>query len=290
MSDTLTSLPVIRQFTPTITLRQAGQLAIVVAQHPLVNAAVALQGAQLLNWQPAGEQPVLWLSAQTHFTPGVAIRGGVPICFPWFGPAGSPSHGFARILPWEFTSHREDRDGIQLTFSLRDNEQTRRLWPHAFTLIARFCLGRTCHIELEAHGDYRMTCALHSYFAIGDIDQVAISGLGENYLDKVNGGRALTQQGDLAFSGRVDRIYTRPQPTSRIHDTRLQRTIEIQHQHHSDVVAWNPGAELARSMDDIADDGYKTFACVETASISNELTATPHDPARLGALLKILKR
>ncbi|PWC20749.1 D-hexose-6-phosphate mutarotase [Brenneria roseae subsp. roseae] len=289
MNDKIFKLPITKQITPTISQRQLDQLPAIVVEHPQVRAAVTLQGAHLLRWQPTNEAPVLWLSDNTPFTEHVAIRGGVPICFPWFGPFAEPNHGFARLLPWEFTSHSEDGDGVQLAFTLRDNEQTRAVWPHEFTLIARFHLGKECRIELEAHGDYSITSALHTYFEIGDISKISISGLGEQFIDKVNQGKLSTAQGDLVFTDRTDRIYTHPQSISVINDPALQRTIEVHHTHHSDVVSWNPGAELSHTISDMTDDGYKTFVCVETARINQPFTASVQSPARLTSVIRIKK-
>lgn len=289
MNDKIFKLPIINPITSTISQRQLEQLPVIVVEHPHVRAAVTLQGAHLLNWQPTGEAPVLWLSDNTAFTEHVAIRGGIPICFPWFGPYAEPNHGFARLLPWEFTSHSEDEQGVELAFTLRDTAKTRESWPHEFTLIARFKLGKTCHVELEAHGDYSFTSALHTYFQIGDIGKIAISGLGDQYIDKVNQGKVSAQQGDLVFTDRTDRIYTHPQSISVINDPVLQRTIEVHHTNYSDVVSWNPGAELSHTISDMTDEGYKTFVCVETARINQPLTATVQSPARLSTLIRIKK-
>ncbi|RLM26853.1 D-hexose-6-phosphate mutarotase [Brenneria alni] len=287
MNNKIFKLTITKQITSTISQRQIDQLPVMVVEHPQVRAAVALQGAHLLHWQPTGEEPVLWLSDNTLFTEHMAIRGGIPICFPWFGPFAEPNHGFARLLPWEFTSHSEDENGVQLAFTLRDSAQTRASWPHEFILIARFKLGKTCRIELEAHGDYSITSALHTYFHIGDISKIKISGLGEQFIDKVNQGKLASQQGDLVFTDRTDRIYTHPQDISVINDPALQRTIEVHHTNHSDVVSWNPGAELSHTISDMTDDGYKTFVCVETARVSQPFTATVHSPARLSTLIQL---
>lgn len=289
MNDKIFKLPVTKPITSTISQRQLEQLPVIVVEHPQVRAAIALQGAHLLSWQPTGEAPVLWLSDDTAFTEHVAIRGGIPVCFPWFGPVAQPNHGFARLLPWEFTSHSEDKQGVELAFTLRDSAQTRASWPHEFTLIARFKLGKTCHVELEAHGDYSITSALHTYFQIGDISKISVSGLGDRFIDKVKQGQLSQQQGDLAFTDRADRIYTHAQNISVINDPVLQRTIEVQHINYSDVVAWNPGAESSRTIGDMTDDGYKTFVCVETARINRPLSATVRSPARLSTLISIKK-
>lgn len=285
MTTTLYTLPVLEQITSAISQRQIDELPVLVITHPKVRAAITLQGAHLLAYQPTGEEPILWLSSESAFKSGVAIRGGVPICWPWFGPAGKPSHGFARNLPWELTSHQEDENGVELLLTLKANAETRAMWPHDFTLTARFRLGKECHIELEAAGDFEATTALHTYFNIGDINKVKVSGLGTRFIDKVDGGKTAQQQGDLTFSGQTDRIYTQAEATSLIVDSALNRTLVIKHQHNSDVVAWNPGAELSVSMKDMADDSYKTMVCVETAAVSAPQKSTPSAPAKLAVTI-----
>ncbi|QUY50929.1 D-hexose-6-phosphate mutarotase [Serratia plymuthica] len=289
MNEKIFTLPVTEQISPYISQRQLEELPVVVVSHPKVRAAVALQGAHLLAWQPTGDKPVIWLSNNTPFKKGSAIRGGVPICWPWFGPVAQPSHGFARNQSWNLTAHDEDDSGVILTFTLKDNEQTRKLWPHAFTLIARFKLGEECEIELESHGDYQATAALHTYFQVGDIEQVKVAGLGEPYLDKVAGGAEARQTGDVAFIGQTDRVYTKPDAFSLIKDPALQRTIEVHHHHMSDVIAWNPGVELSCSMADMANDGYKTMVCVETGRVSKPLVAAGEQPARLAVTFRCRK-
>ena len=190
---------------------------------------------------------MIWLSNNTPFAKGKAIRGGVPICWPWFGPVAQPSHGFARNQPRSLTAHDEDDNGVILTFTLKDNEQTRKLWPHAFTLIARFKLGEECEIELESHGDYQATAALHSYFGRRHRPGQR-GGPGEPYIDKVAGGAEARQTGEVTFVGQTDRVYTRPEAFSLIRDPAFTRTIEVHHHHMSDVIARNPGVELSCSM------------------------------------------
>ncbi|HWG28513.1 D-hexose-6-phosphate mutarotase [Actinospica sp.] len=286
MNEDVLGLPVLDQLSEHVSVRRIGELPLIVVDHPRVRAAVAPQGAHLVAWQPEGEAPVIWLSDATAFEQGVAIRGGVPICWPWFGPAGKPSHGFARTSTFQLDAHSEDELGAELAFRLRGDEHTKALWPHEFELFVHFKLGQACEISLQAHGDYQSTGALHSYFSVGDIDGVAVSGLGVPYLDKVaeTEGR---QDGALTFPGRIDRVYTAPDGVSRIEDPALNRRVEIRHHHNSDVVAWNPGPELSASMADLTDDGYRQFACVETARVSTPMTSTPDNPATLSATITL---
>lgn len=290
MQDKLFSLPVVTQITPYLSQRQVGDLPAIVISHPKVRAAITLQGAHLIAWQPSGEKPVIWLSDKTPFSPGKAIRGGVPICWPWFGPAGEPAHGFARNQTWTLSAHDENDEGVILTFVLESNAQTKKLWPHDFTLFARFRLGQHCEIELEAHGDYEATAALHSYFTVADIAEVEVSGLGKTYIDKVENNVQGTSEGKQRYPGRVDRIFTQTEDCSVIHDKAGQRLIEVYHHHHSDVVTWNPGVELSCSMADMANDGYRTLVCVETARINTPLRSAGEKPARLGTTFRLRKK
>ncbi|MEY4475351.1 MAG: hypothetical protein RL248_1118 [Pseudomonadota bacterium] len=289
MNEKVFTLPIVEQISPCISQRQLDELPIVVVSHPKFRAAISLQGAHLLTYQPSGEQPIIWLSNNTPFNIGVAIRGGVPICWPWFGSTAKPSHGFARILPWKLSDHDEHENGVILAFTLKDSEVSRKLWPHAFTLIARFKLGDECEIELESHGEYQAKAALHTYVQIGDISQIKVSGLGEKYVDKVLNIADATQQRELMFNGQTDRIYTHPEAYSVIKDAALKRTIEVHHHHQSDVVVWNPGAELSCSMADMPNNGYKTMVCVETARISEPLVATADTAAHLAMSIRCCK-
>ncbi|MDX6042554.1 D-hexose-6-phosphate mutarotase [Scandinavium lactucae] len=294
MINKIFALPVVEQLTPVLSRRQLDDLELVVVDHPQAKASFALQGAHLLSWKPAGEAEVLWLSNNTPFKNGVALRGGVPICWPWFGPAaqqGLPAHGFARNLPWTLKAHNEDDNGVVLTFELQSNEETLKLWPHDFTLYARFKVGKTCEIELEAHGDFETTSALHSYFNVGDISAVKVSDVGDRYIDKVkNAEEGVLSDGVQTFPDRTDRVYLNAEACSVIHDGALGRNIDVIHGHHSNVVGWNPGPALSVSMGDMPDDGYKTFVCVETACVTQPQKASEEKPSRLSQSIRVAKR
>lgn len=294
MINKIFALPVIENITPAISRRQLDELDVIVIDHPQVKASFALQGAHLLSWKPQGEEEVLWLSDTTPFKNGVALRGGVPICWPWFGPAqqqGLPAHGFARNLPWTLQGHNEDESGVVLTFELQSSDASRQYWPHDFTLYARYKLGKTCEIELEAHGDFETTSALHTYFNVGDISAVKVSGLGDRFIDKVNNAQEdALKDGVQTFPDRTDRVYLNPEACSVIHDAALNRAIEVIHHHHINVVAWNPGPALSASMTDMPDDGYKTFVCVESACATAPQKASDDKPSRLAQTIRVAKR
>ncbi len=290
MQDKIFSLPVVKQISPYLSQRQLGDLPVIVVSHPQVRAAITLQGAHLIAWQPSGEKPVIWLSEKSLFAAGKAIRGGVPICWPWFGPEGEPAHGFARNQSWTLSAHDENEENVMLTFVLESTPQTKKLWPHDFTLFARFRLGKHCEIELEAHGDFTATGALNSYFQVADIAGVEVSGLGSRFIDKVDNNSEQTSSGKQTYPGRIDRVFTQPEDCSLIQDKQGQRVIEVYHHHHSDVVTWNPGVELSCSMADMANDGYKTMVCVETARISKPMRSAGEKPARLATTFRLRQK
>lgn len=288
MATSFLSLPIKEMLSQSLTLRQKDELDILVIDHPTAKAAVALQGAHLLRWQPHNQKPVIWLSDKTLFTKGAAIRGGIPICWPWFGKVAQPAHGFARNMPWQLTAYHEDDSGVLLTLTLQENDETKKIWPHDFTLIAKFKIGQDCSLELESHGDYQATSALHTYFEINNINHVKISGLGNHYHDKITD-KIVSHSDDasLMFSDETDRVYTSPRSQSLIHDPDLQRTLEITHHQHSDVVVWNPFEMTSSLMSDMSLTGYKTMVCVETGRINKPLLVTDKAPVKFGVTIKV---
>lgn len=180
---------------------------------------------------------------------------------------------------------------MALTFELQSNAETRQLWPHEFCLLARFKVGATCEMELEAHGEFETTSALHTYFNVGDIAAVKVSGLGDRLIDKVNDAKEdVLADGIQTFPDRTDRVYLNPQACSVIHDGALNRNIDVVHHHHLNVVGWNPGPALSVSMGDMPDDGYKTFVCVETAYATAPQKTREERPSRLAQTIRVAKR
>lgn len=286
MPSSLYTLPIIEQLSSAISLRQLDELTLVVVDHANCRAAVTLQGGQLIAWQPTGEQPIIWLSSEARFKKATAIRGGVPISWPWFANAGTPAHGFARTADWQLISHQQTPDGVELQLRLTDTADSLVLWPHRFALHLTISLGQQCQIKLEIVGDFHSTAALHSYFQVADIHQVHVAGLGTEYFDKVQG-QAAVQQTTQVYQQEVDRIFTAAAPCSVINDPVAKRLIQIEHHNNSDVVTWNPWATHSVAMGDMHDDGYKTLVCVETARINRPLISRPGKPAELSVVFRV---
>ena len=252
-------------------------------EHPAVTARVARHGAHLMEWTPAGQAAGLYLSPQSLYQPGKAIRGGIPVCWPWFGPSpvdpALPAHGFARTRAWEPGDFTEDEHGVRLVFTLRDSEETRRLWPHAFHLELTMELGTSLHLSLRISnpGDapFTITGALHTYLATGDIHQVRASGLdGVPYLDTVGPETQRTQAGDILFDHEVDRIYHTASPIT-LHDPAQRRDLIITGTGSQSAIVWNPWIAKTQTLADLPDADYTRFVCVETANARQDAITIP---------------
>jgi D-hexose-6-phosphate mutarotase len=235
------------------------------------------QGAHLTAWHPTTTEPVLWMSREGRFEPGVPIRGGVPICFPWFGANATdptaPAHGFARIQPWTLIDATEDPRGLVSV--------TMELAAPPFQVRYRVTVGPTLALDLEVHniGHAPVTFeeALHSYFAVQDVHRVTITGTEHtDYLDKVLGLTRHTQGPEpVQFTGETDRVYLDTHATCVIHDPALRRTITVRKQQSEATVIWNPWIDKSRAMKDFGDDEWPRMLCVETCNVNIHARTLP---------------
>lgn len=277
--------PAIQTLSPSAKKIHYCELTLIAIQHPLCRTIVSLQGAQLVSWTPTeAQRPILWLSEKAMFCPGKAIRGGIPICWPWFGSAHSPSHGFARLLDWTLISLEENQEGVKLQLGLRDSAKTHALWTHPFDATVILHLGKKAFIELSYHGHFKSTAALHTYFNIANIENTSVSGLGHRFQETRTSTQLDTPHDTQTFCQTIDRIYTHPGPISYLHDS--DRIIKITHHNASDVVIWNPWREGAEKIEDMTAQGYKNMVCVETARINNPLVSTAESPATLAVTIE----
>lgn len=245
----------------------------------VATARVALQGGQLLGWQPQGAQPVIWLSPAATFVPGRSIRGGIPVCWPWFGPhatrAEEPRHGYARTSPWEVIGSESLADG-GTGLSLRLLQDAARApWSRA-VLEIRFRIGATLEIELVTRnlGSEPITLgeALHSYFRVGDVTAVAVEGLEDcDFLDMVDGARRGRQRGPVTVGGETDRVYLDARGDCVIDDPAMARRIRISKRGSASTVVWNPWLEKADRLGDLGEDGCLHMLCVESANAAGEM-------------------
>ncbi|ARU48621.1 D-hexose-6-phosphate mutarotase [Sulfurospirillum diekertiae] len=238
--------------------------------HPLFDATILKQGAQLIHFQPKEGEPLFWCADLSTFEKGKAFRGGIPLCWPWFGKAGIPSHGFARIVEWTLLSHVANEEGIKLVFELSDSMTTRAIWPYAFNAHLTMVLGKEVALSLHVKADKESTAALHSYFTCKQIDDVNVTGLGLTYIDALLGGKPCEEvKTPLHVNRAIDRIYTRPDAKTILQEK--ERTITITHENHSDVVVWNPWLEGSEKLSDMNENDYTKMLCIESARITKPL-------------------
>ncbi|HEC17972.1 MAG TPA: D-hexose-6-phosphate mutarotase [Gammaproteobacteria bacterium] len=262
---------------------QAGENGLHMARidNDLATAEVYLHGGNITAFQPHGSDPLLWLSPLAQFQTDKAIRGGVPVIWPWFGPhsvdSHKPQHGFARTASWQVSHAGALADGsTQLQLDLRDTSATRTLWPHAFALELVFTVGTELRIELTSRntGDQPFTAgaALHSYFAVGDVEQVVVEGLADcEYIDKLDADRRKRQEGLVRIHAEVDRIYLKTENSCVIHDPLMARQIHIEKGGSRSTVVWNPWADKAEAMADFPDQGFRQMLCIETANAADDV-------------------
>lgn len=259
------------------------------------SAEVALHGGHVLRYGADGAPPVLWVSRHAIYAPGKPVRGGIPVCWPWFGPHPSdpakPAHGFARTRLWEVLASGADAGRPWLRLGLRDDEDTRALWPHAFALELTVALGAALDVALTMRntGDAPLICggALHSYFAVAAVTQARIIGLeGARYLDQLTGAEH-TQVGAVTIGAEVDRVYHDGGARCAIEDAGLGRRIVVGKAGSRTTVVWNPWAEKARRLADFGDDEYHGMLCVETAmALDDSVTLAPGDEHTLRATIR----
>ncbi len=261
------SLPALTVLSDCVTIAQYQGIKVIRVHHEQARAAIALHGAHILSFQPQGQADLIWMSEECIYDGQAALRGGIPLCWPWFGKLGEPGHGFARINQWTLLEHRENEHGVIISLGLQPNQDTLTLWPHQFSAQLNIEIGRKMKVTLDVTNTdttaWTFTGALHTYFNIGDINQVSINGMGECYIDKLQAGKACLGNENLTINTGVDRIYTQPQDVITINDVVHQRIIAVENQGDNAAVIWNPWTQAA-NMTDMSADGYQTMVCVES--------------------------
>ncbi len=266
-----------------------------VIDNAVASGAVRDHGAHVTAWAPAGHSAVVWVSAHAVYAEGVAIRGGVPICFPWFGPGRSgnlsPAHGFARVVEWRLVDVIEDADAVTVVHELDEQLATSVEFPYAYraTSTARFADTLTLTLEVQNTDDvaFSYEAALHTYLRVGDSEAISVAGLeGDSYLDQVEGARAV-QRGPIRLVGEVDRVYA---SVGAVHvvDPSLGRTISIAKSGSGSTVVWNPWVSKARRLPDFGDQEWREMVCVETANIGDAAVhLAPGQSHRMQAIISV---
>ncbi len=277
-------------------------------------ATVLTQGAHLVRWAPTGQQPVIYLSPKSNFAPGRPVRGGIPVLFPWFADGWDhqhkPMHGFARVSDWTVEStHLGPRGEVHLTLSLQPTDDFRAAGYGSFHAAIQFRIGiaegsfndgkAVVHsntldttLEITNHSTEPMVFeeGLHTYFAVGDIHQVATEGLeGTTYIDKRdNFVRKVQREHLLRYTRDVDQVHVQTTAPLTIHDAAWKRAIHIHKQGSNTTVTWNPWSTTSPTLVDLAPDAWQHFVCVETVNAGDDrITLAPGHTHRMDSLLSV---
>jgi glucose-6-phosphate 1-epimerase len=266
----------------------AGGLPRLVITAPAGEAHIYIHGAHVTHFQPAGGKPVLFLSSKSFFEPGKAIRGGVPLVFPWFGPRDGDKtamHGIVRTRPWTVQEISRDGDNVKAVFAIASSVETRATWQHEFALRFIVTVGKSLTMDLEvkntADVDFRFEEMTHTYVTVGDVRQCTVSGLtGSHFTDKNNLGpeKRPDSENPLRFKGPTDRVYLDTPATCTLTDPVLGRKIIVEKESSRSTVVWNPWSDRISSFVDMTVEDWPKFACVESCNVwDNAITLKPSE-------------
>lgn len=279
-------------------------ITLIVVDTAQATASVSLMGSQVLTWHPKNQvEPVLWVSKLAQYLPGKAIRGGVPICWPWFGahPSDShlPGHGFARVVPWEVAATNIDASGaVEVELTLAESDVAAKLrpsyWPATVSLSARIGIGEKLEVTLtttnNSDREIRLTEGLHTYFQVSDIEHVRVLGLDDcEYVDLTDGNQRRQQSGPIVFEGELGRIFVNCDKTSVIEDRKLGRAIKVAGAGSQSIAVWNPWLQTASEMTDLGSEEWRSMVCVETANtLENAIQLSPEKRQSLSVTYSVI--
>jgi glucose-6-phosphate 1-epimerase len=238
---------------------------------------IYLHGAHVTSWKPATKAELFFVSSQSRWEEGRAIRGGVPICFPWFGGKAddpkAPAHGFVRTKAWRLESILQAGGEVTVSMSTGSDGDTNRWWPAAFRLVYRATFGSELTLGLEVSNtggtSLRFEEALHAYYRVADIKKVRVRGLDAvHYLDKTDSNREKTQDGQITIVSETDRVYLNTSGAIELDDPILGRRTRVTKENSRTTVVWNPWVEKAHALSDLGDDEWMKMICIETSNVS----------------------
>lgn len=267
----------------------ANGLKFIEIDNPLATAKIALQGAHVMHWQPKTEkQPVLWLSEHARYVQGRSIRGGVPICWPWFGAHPTDStlcpHGFARVIPWQLVdSDTTDTGATRLVLQMLETPEAKRQLSYPYVLTITITIGKRLKIDLattnKAHHPFMIGEAYHTYLNVSDIANIKIAGLQECvYADKLQDYARNVEHDVLSFNGEFDRVYLDHSDDCILYDSGFNRLIRVAKSGSDTTVVWTPWAEKAHKTGDMGNgDEWRHMVCIEsTNAMENSVVINPN--------------
>ena len=262
-----------------------GGLPVLQIRSDLAEADIFLHGAQLTHWKPRGSEPVIFLSEKSLFEEGKAIRGGVPICFPWFGPKpGDGAHGFVRNQTWALDEVALQENGeVRATLSVTSSAESEKRWPHSFRAQMIYTVGETLEMTLDVENTgtdaFTYSEALHTYFVVGDVHQTRVTGLeNSDYRDFPDRTKITRQRGPITFTEETDRVYINTGATCVLEDPSMNRRIIVEKNGSNGTTVWNPWIAKSAALPDFGDDEWKRMVCIETVNaFENSITVSPRE-------------
>lgn len=268
-------------------------LPMLLVENRQARAVIALQGAHVMSFQPKGQREMLWISPKTLFESGKPIRGGIPLCLPWFGPHSEDKtwlHGFARTRQWTLVGSNTLADGAtRLVLELSGDATLCALWPHDFLFHLEIVVGKTLRLEMTVENRGQapapLAFAFHTYFAVPDVAQAVISGLeGTSFIDKTDNLARKTQQGDVTISAMTDRVYLDVPAKQRIKSEDGAITIESPSRC---AIVWNAWHN-DKNIGDIGEGNHVGYVCVERGDVADHaVTLAPGAPYRCWMVLAL---
>ncbi len=251
-------------------------LVFITVSNKYADVDICLYGAHVASFRPQDSMDLLWMSPDSAFEVGKAIRGGIPVCFPWFGPhktdSDKPQHGFARLMYWDVASTATNAAGETIIkLELNSSEETRVYWPHDFcaeiTIVVGKRLVETLKITNTSAEPFDYTCALHTYYSLSAIESISIEGLkGLTYYNQNTGENGVQEEEKLEIADALTRHYLNTETPVVIADSAFRRRIKVDKKGSKVTTVWNPGAETCAKIGDLPDDGFETFVCVEATN------------------------
>lgn len=236
--------------------------------HEKFDAVVSSRGAQILSWKPKNQDDVFWSCDEKFYKNSNAIRAGVPICWPWFGTKNGISHGFARNAIWNLDKYEEFEEFVLIIFTLNPSEHSNE-FAHDFKATMTLTIGQKCLIEFEALTHNETQIALHSYFRVGDIENIEINGLGASCYDKLQDNKYISNiPTKIVVNNAVDRIFDNPKNSISIVDKSFGREINIKHFGATDAILWNPWSDGVKKIKDMHAGDYQKMVCVENGCVT----------------------
>ncbi len=276
-----------------------GRLTRIDIASPLAHGQVYLHGAHVTSWRPVGSEEVLFLSTKSRWEEGQAIRGGIPICFPWFrGKADdphAPAHGFVRTRSWQLGSIAETTAGVTVSMFIESDEQTRQWWPAEFRLEHRATFGSGLKLELVCINTGKTPLhfeeALHTYNRVADVEAVRLQGLDETrFLDNTDSNKEKMQLEDVTIASQTDNAFINTQNAVDLLDPKMRRRVRLQKENSCTTVVWNPWQEGASRLRDLGEGEWKQFLCVEASNIiGGTVTLGPGQEHTMSAVLSVAR-